>query len=91
MPVLKKIKSLTFNGSSYASGASSFKLRTNLEDFSNVEEIGDVTIKWWGAISDFSGLKKAVPSLTSTTWNVLENLVYNPTYQDMVDGKYTKE
>lgn len=91
IPVLKKIKSLTFNGSSYASGASSFKLRTNLEDFSNVEEIGDITIKWWGAISDFSGLKKAVPSLTSTTWNVLENLVYNPTYQDMVDGKYTKE
>lgn len=45
MPVLKKIKSLTFNSSSYASKTSSFKLRTNLEEFNNVEEISDITIK----------------------------------------------
>lgn len=91
IPLLRKIKSLTFNGASYPAGASSFKLRTNLEDFANVEEISDLTIKWWGAITDFSGLKKAVPSLTATTWNVTENLVYNPSYQNMIDGKYTKE
>lgn len=91
VPVLKKIKSLTFNGASYAGAASSFKLRTNLEDFANVTEIGSVTIKWWGALADFSGLKNAIPSLSASSWEVKENTLYNPTYQDMVDGKYTKD
>lgn len=89
LPKLKKIKNLTFNGASYSGGASSFKLRTNLEDFANVTEIGEVNIKWWGALNDFSGLKNALPSLSASNWHVTENTVYNPTYQDMVDGKYT--
>lgn len=75
-------------GASY-SGAASNCLMTNMDYFSNVSKIGRVDIKWCGKLTDFSGLKNAVSSLSSDKWSVLE-CKYNPTYQNMVDGKYNE-
>lgn len=76
---------LTFSGASYEGEAYKCKL-TNLHFFSTLKKIGSVTINWCGSLTDFSGLKNALPSLSASTWKV-KGCKYNPTYQDMVDGK----
>ena len=93
IPALRRIGELVFNGASYASGAGNFTLRTTLEDFAGVEQIGALTIKWWGAITDFSGLAKAAASVPDDKWEISGNLinkaaVFNPSKQDILDGNY---
>ena len=97
IPELRAIGELVFNGSTYAAGAKSFTLRTSLVDFAEVERIGRLTIKWWGAITDFSGLARAAASVPDGNWEISGNVLnggstgYNPTKQDILDGKYYAE
>lgn len=62
---------------------------TKLDGLSNITKIGKVKIIDCSKLVDFTGLKNALGSLSADTWNVSGNS-YNPTYQDMLDGKYTK-
>lgn len=97
IPALRHINELIFNGSSYKNGATQFTLRTTLEDFAEVTRIGKLTIKWWGALADFSGLAKAAASVPEENWTIAENALegsfdkgYNPTRTDILEGRYTK-
>lgn len=53
-----------------------------------LKEVYDVRIDYGQKLSDFSVFAPFIPSLDSEHWRVTRCL-YNPTYQDMVDGKYT--
>ncbi len=75
-------------GATYA-GAASKCLLPNLNAFNTVTKIGSVDIKWCGNLTDFSGLKNALTSLSAEKWSVV-GCKYNPSFQDMVNGNYTK-
>lgn len=87
IPLLKEISGeMKIWGSTYEYGATQCKL-TSLNAFSSVTKIGSVNIKWCGHLSDFSGLKNALGSLTESTWSV-SGCKYNPTFADMQAGRY---
>lgn len=56
LPLLRKIGVFKFWGGTYSGAASQMKL-TGMADFAGVTEIGSVDIKYWGKMTDFSGLK----------------------------------
>lgn len=85
---LKKIGTFVFYGGTY-SGAASMMPLTDLNDFRSLEKIDKVEIKWWGNMTDFSGLKNIISKIEKENWSV-DGCAYNPTYQDMKDGKYVK-
>jgi len=78
----------TFYGATSSSGASS-SVTTNMNGFSSLTSVGMVDIRYAGMLNDFSGLKNIINSLNALTWAV-QGCKYNPTYQDMVNGKYTE-
>ena len=86
-------KLTTVNGSLNISGYSSYygnsKL-TNLNGFPVLKNVKEITVSYNSSLSDFSGLKNILSSVTASGWNVFNN-AYNPTYQDMLDGKYKKQ
>lgn len=89
MPLLKEISGeMKIWGSTYEYGATQCKL-TSLNAFSSVTKIGSVNIKWCGHLSDFSGLKNALGSLTESKWSV-SGCSYNPSFADMRAGKFKK-
>jgi len=77
----------TLYGGSYA-GQASQSIIPNLDAFSTLTTAGKVDIRYAGHLADFSGLKNVIGSMTASDWTV-EGCLYNPTYQDMVNGKYT--
>jgi hypothetical protein len=86
-PLLTKIGGMLSVG-----GTNSFSpntLMTNLNGFSSLTSVQGVTIRDNQALTDFTGLKNAIPSFSAANWSASDNL-YNPSYQDMVDGKYIK-
>lgn len=86
-PSLKEITGeLRFWGASSKYSAGSCTI-TDLNGFSSVQKIGSVYIRWCPKLNDFSAFKNALPSLTEDKWKV-EECMYNPTYQDMLDGKF---
>lgn len=87
IPKLKKIGTFKFHGSTYAGAANTMKL-TNLNDFAGVTQIDKVELKWWGNMTDFSGLKLIFPNLKKENWSV-DGCAYNPTYEQMIDGEYS--
>lgn len=88
IPLLKKIEG-TLTVMPMSSYYGRYMGITNLNGFSNITEIGSVKIMNCSKLADFTGLKNALPSLSAQTWNVSGN-AYNPGYDDMVAGKYTK-
>ena len=84
-PLLTKIGGALFLTGQ--NGSSPNTLMTNLNGFSGLTSVQSVTIINSQALTDFTGLKNAIPSLSSANWSVSNN-GYNPSYQDMVDGKY---
>ncbi|MBF0649484.1 hypothetical protein IR083_11700 [Dysgonomonas sp. GY75] len=86
-------KLTTVNGSLNISGYSSYygnsKL-TNLNGFRVLKNVKEITVSYNSSLSDFSGLKDILSSVTASSWNVFNN-AYNPTYQDMLDGKYKEQ
>ena len=80
--------SFTFYGGTSKSYASRSTI-TNLNTFSALTSAKKVDIRYAGALVDYSGLKNVIPSLSSaSSWKV-QDCAYNPTYQDMIDGKFT--
>jgi hypothetical protein len=80
---------LTIQG--YSSSAAYRNTRlTNLDGLASLRSVGSVASSYNSALVDYSGLRNALPSLAAGTWMVVEN-GYNPTFQEMLDGKYTKE
>jgi hypothetical protein len=71
----------------YSSYYSNTKL-TNLNGFGSLQNVKGISVNYNSALIDFSGLKNILASITAADWNVANN-GYNPTYQDMMEGKYT--
>jgi len=88
LPELRTIGTFKFWGGTYASAASQMRL-TNLDDFAGVTRIGSVDIAYWGKLTDFSGLHRALGSLSADRWKVV-GCAYNPTWKAMQDGLYTQ-
>ncbi len=63
---------------------------TNLNAFAQLEKAGKINISFGGALTDFSAFKKVIEILNNGSWSTINNL-YNPTYQDMVEGRYVKQ
>jgi hypothetical protein len=68
-------------------GYSGFK---NLDMFSPLKSAGSVTISNMKGLVSYEGLKNMILSVTSAKWSVTGN-AYNPTWQDMLDGKWTNQ
>jgi hypothetical protein len=60
---------------------------TDLNGFASLTNVQGVTIQYNQALKDFTGLQHALGSFGAGKWLVSNNS-YNPTYQDMADGKY---
>jgi hypothetical protein len=61
---------------------------TDLSGFSNLTSAGGVTISYFTQLKDFEPLKNVLPSLDAVVWKIT-NCGYNPTYKDMLAGKYS--
>lgn len=59
-------------------------------DFSALEQVEDIHIELCTYFSDFSTFAAIVPTLGENNWKT-ENNAYNPSYQDMIEGRYTKQ
>lgn len=88
VPKLTKIGTFKFYGATYAGGANQMKL-TNLNDFSSLTEVGKLEVKWWGTMTDFSGLKNIVSKIEESNWTI-EGCSYNPTLEQMKNGEWVK-
>lgn len=88
LPKLKKIGTFKFYGATYEGAAKTMKL-TSMNDFASVEEVEKVEIVWWGNMTDFSGMKNAIPNIEESDWMV-KGCAYNPTYEQMKNGEWVK-
>lgn len=79
---------LKFYGASNASGAKNSLIK-DFDTFSSLNSVGSVDIKYAGSLADFTGLKNTVSKLNASLWSV-SGCQYNPTFQDMLNGKYTE-
>ncbi len=79
----------TLYGGSYASQASQ-SIIANMDAFASLNNVGKVDIRYAGNLSDYTGLKNIISTLSAENWTVT-GCKYNPTYIDMVNGKYTAE
>jgi hypothetical protein len=62
----------------------------NLDGFAELSAVKQIEIRHQKALTDYSGLKNAFRSLASENdWTVSDN-AYNPSCQDLSDGKWTK-
>lgn len=75
--------------SAYILSLQAFPSLTTLQ-MPHLQEIYQVRINYLTGFSDFSFFAPFIPLLDNEHWRVMNSL-YNPTYQDMVDGKYTNQ
>ena len=59
-------------------------------DFSSLRQVNRIEIKSLNVLKDFSSFAAAVPVMTTSKWRI-SGCGYNPTYQDMVNGKFVGE
>ena len=59
-------------------------------NFESLESVEDILIYWCSIFSDFSTFANIVPTLDAEHWTV-EGNGYNPSWQDMAEGRYTKQ
>jgi hypothetical protein len=63
---------------------------TDLNGFAALASVKAIEVTQQKALTDYSGLQKAFASLASPDdWKTTDN-GYNPTYQDLLDGKWTQ-
>lgn len=60
---------------------------SNLDGLSSLTNAHAIYIFYNPVLADYTGLQHAIPALTADQWQVSGN-AYDPSYQDMVDGKY---
>jgi len=85
MPRLRTVEGILLVGSSDPYYIN--QTLTNLDGLSSLTSVGGVTLQYNGALTDYSGLKNAISSLNAANWIVSSN-AYNPTYQDLLEGKW---
>lgn len=86
---LETVGAFTYYGATIAANAGNCLL-TNMNAFSALKTATKIDIRYCGHLADFSGLKDVVGSISqSSAWTVM-GCAYNPTLQDMKDGKYTE-
>lgn len=61
---------------------------THLNMFSSIRSAQSVEVLNLKKLVDFNGLKNIIPSIPAANWKATGN-AYNPTYQDLLDGKWT--
>jgi hypothetical protein len=62
----------------------------NLNGFAKLASVGSIEITRQAALTDFSGLQELFKTLPEESWITPTNNSYNPTYQDLKEGKWTK-
>ncbi|MDR2361726.1 MAG: DUF5018 domain-containing protein [Prevotellaceae bacterium] len=86
-------KLTTINGKLTIHSESSSRNNTRLKDlngFAALTNVKAIEVTRQGALIDYTGLQNAFPSLTSPAdWSATHN-AYNPSYQDLLDGKWVK-
>ncbi len=60
---------------------------TNLNSLATLNNVNAVQIMYNMALTDYSGLRNALPVLSASTWTVSGNQ-YNPDYEAMIAGEY---
>jgi hypothetical protein len=80
-----KLESLT--GTLSLSGNSSNRVFSDLSGFSRLTSAAGVTISNFPELKNFEPLKGVIPLADATLWKV-SGCGYNPTHQDMADGRY---
>ena len=86
---LEKVDAFTYYGATSAAKAKDCIL-TNMNTFSNLKTAKKIDVRFCGNLADFSGFKNVIGSLSgNSNWTVM-GCAYNPTLQDMIDGKYTE-
>lgn len=61
----------------------------DLNGFSALKQVDSVEVNGQAALVSFEGLKSALSSFTAANWSASNN-AYNPSYSDLVVGKWTK-
>lgn len=86
-PHMKRIGYLSLNAG-WNGGNHKMK---NLNFLSDVDIIKKISIRNFKELNDYSGLKRAIEnnSLNSSNFSI-SGCAYNPKYQDLLDGKFTK-
>lgn len=87
VPKLKTVT--TFSLDEHGSYNKQYARMTNLDAFAGITSIGEVNIKYCGKLNDFTGLSGAISGLTAEKWAV-SDCDYNPTFEDMQEGRYVK-
>jgi hypothetical protein len=80
-----KLESLT--GTLTITGTSNTAFK-DLSDFSKLTSAAGITISGFPQLKNFEPLKGVINSFAAEAWKI-SNCGYNPSYQDMIDGKYT--
>lgn len=87
IPLLKTVG--TFTLSEHNVWNSSTARMTDLELYKSITKIGTVTISNCAKLMDFSAFAGIISTLSAEKWSVT-NCEYNPSFQDMMEGKYVK-
>lgn len=86
---LETVGAFTYYGATMAAKAGDCIL-TNMNAFSALKTATKIDIRYCGHLADFSGLKGVAGNISEgSAWTVM-GCAYNPTLQDMKDGKYTE-
>ena len=86
-PVLQEVtRTFNYEGASWEYGRSQVKI-TGFPGLSALKKVGKITISGCGHLTDFTGLKNTLASLTADDWSVTD-CAYNPTYEQMKNGEY---
>lgn len=83
---------ITVNGVLNLTGYSSNYFNSKLlclDGFRSLQSVKGVTVSYNKGLVDYSGLENALSSCPEAEWKVSNN-AYNPSYQDMKDGKFIK-
>jgi hypothetical protein len=62
----------------------------NLDGFANLASVGSIEITRHSALVSYEGLQRLFQTLAEEAWIKPTNNSYNPSYQDLKDGKWTK-
>jgi hypothetical protein len=61
---------------------------TNLDGFAALKSAQSIEISGQSALTSFQGLQGVIPNITESGWTATGN-AYNPSYEDLVAGKWT--
>lgn len=87
MPLYERTGTFTFDGAISAASASRSKI-TNMDGFSALKHADQVTVRYCGNLTDFTGLASLTENLSDESAWVVNGNKYNPTLADMKNGKY---